>query len=102
MILEAMAAGNVRPASVDGWRRQGMSRPAAPRVRIPKDGGREWPVLQRRGFESWGVTAGNVPSCRTLGSNSAIRRSGRPYLCAEASQPHIAFSGRPATQLSVS
>ena len=80
----------------DGWWRQGMSRPAALLVRIPKDGGREWPFLQRLGFESWEVTAGNVPSCRTFGSNSAIRRSGRPYLCAEAPQPHIAFSGRPA------
>ena len=96
MILEAMAAGNVRPARVYGWRRQGMSRPAAPLVRIPKDGGREWPVLQRLGFESWKAAAGNVPSCRAFGSNSAIRRSGRPYLCAEASQPHIAFSRRPA------
>ena len=86
MILEAVAAGNVRPASAGGlcleWWRQGMSRPAAPRVRIQRGGGREWPVLQRRGFESWEVTAGNVPSCRSLGSNSAILRSGRPYLCA--------------------
>ena len=48
-VLEAAAAGNTRPASAGGsyleWWRQGMSRPAAPWVRIQV------------------VAAGNVPSC---------------------------------------
>ena len=63
MILEALAAGNVRPArfrgvtavgndpsysaagsNPDKWR-QGMARPAAPRVRILGGSGRECPVL---------------------------------------------------------
>ena len=96
MSLEALAAGNVRPARFRGVTAAGNVPSCSAAGSNPENGGREWPVLQRLGFESWKAAAGNVPSCRACGSNSAIRRSGRPYLCAEASQPHIAFSRRPA------
>ena len=96
VILEALAAGNVRPARFRGVTAVGNDPSYSAAGSNPENGGREWPVLQRLGFESWKAAAGNVPSCRACGSKSAIRRSGRAYLCAEASQPHIAFSRRPA------